>query len=103
MEKLLTQVTEYKYIIAPVLVVLGLFWPKLMTIVKSIKIPSLPNLSSLKEKVVIEDQEIKDQNALRHLRDRAVLIGDKELLALIRNVDSRFFDIHIKDKGDKDV
>lgn len=99
MEKILAQITEYKYVIAPVLVVLGLFWPKLVSIVKSIGLPSMPKLPSLKKEVV-EDLEVKDQEALRHLRSRAVEIGDKELLTLIRNVDSRFFDIHIGAKKD---
>lgn len=100
MEKLLAQVTEYKYVIAPVLVVLALFWPKLVTLVKSVKIPSLPSLPSMKKVEVSEDLEVKDQEALRHLRSRAVELGDKELLTLIRNVDSRFFDIHIGAKKD---
>lgn len=99
MEKILAQITEYKYVIAPVLIVLAVFWPKLVSMVKSIDMPSMPKLPSLKKEVV-EDLEVKDQEALRHLRSRAVEIGDKELLTLIRNVDSRFFDIHIGAKKD---
>jgi len=49
---------------------------------------------------VVDDEEA-DQDALRHLRNRAVAIGNVELLALIKEIDTRFYDIHTGIKNAK--
>lgn len=47
------------------------------------------------------NDEDADQDALRHLRNRAVAIGNTELLALIKEIDTRFYDIHTGIKNAK--
>jgi hypothetical protein len=95
MEQILNLLAEYKWPTVGIGGFIALFWPKIISFLKSIKLPSLPSFSSDTSSVSPEE---KDQESLRHLRDRAVSIGDKELLQMIRNVDSRFFDIHISEK-----
>lgn len=40
------------------------------------------------------DLELADQQAIRHLRDRASAMGNAKLVAIIKEADSIFFDIH---------
>ena len=47
------------------------------------------------------DLELSDQDALRHLRNRAAALGNKDLISLIKEIDSRFYDIHAGVKNDK--
>jgi hypothetical protein len=62
-----------------------------------------PLLSKIKDlvpkiskKTVQVDSELADQNAIRHLRDRAAIFGDGELIKEIKSIDSKFYDIHAK-------
>lgn len=58
----------------------------------------LPKLKSIKwpksTKVDISKIEISDQQAISHLRNRAVFMGNKELIEDIKKIASHFYDIH---------
>jgi hypothetical protein len=72
-------------------------WDKIKVAFGSLKGKiKLPNLSKTQP-----DDEAADQDALRHLRNRAVSIGNVELLALIKEIDTRFYDIHTGVKNAK--
>ena len=58
-----------------------------------IKLPVLPKAQP--------NDELADQEAIRHLRTRAVVFGDKELMSLIKEIDTRFYDIHTGVKNEK--
>jgi hypothetical protein len=53
-------------------------------------------VSSFKSVAVSVDLEVADQNAIRHLRDRAAQFGDEVLVKEIKSIDSKFYDIHAK-------
>jgi|APGre2960657404_1045060.scaffolds.fasta_scaffold101393_3 hypothetical protein len=86
--------TEYKMYIGGALGGLALGWPWLKNLVGKIKLPSF------KAGVEVEDLEVLDQESIKHLRDRAVSIGDKDLIGLIKSIDGKFFDVHVN-KGSK--
>lgn len=72
-------------------------WDKIKVAFGSLKDKiKLPSLSKTQP-----DDEAADQDALRHLRNRAVSIGNVELLALIKEIDTRFYDIHTGVKNAK--
>ena len=75
---------DNKYAIGGVLGAIVLLWDKIVPLTKGLVNFKSPN------------QEIDDQSALRHLRDRAVTSGDADLVKMIREVDAKFYDIHIK-------
>ena len=69
------------------------FWDQiksaLVSVKGKVKIPSVFSKSTS-----VPDEEDADQDALRHLRNRAVAIGNVELLVLIKEIDTRFYDLH---------
>lgn len=90
MQNLMDFVMQNKYAVAGVLGAVTLFWDKIKAGVVKLKafVPSKSVAST-------DDLEEKDQNALRHLRDRAQESGNQELIKMIRSIDMMFYDIHI--------
>ena len=81
-----------------VLIAIVAFWDKIKVALGSLKDKvKIPSLGGPKP---VDDEEA-DQDALRHLRNRAVAIGNVELLALIKEIDTRFYDIHTGIKNAK--
>jgi hypothetical protein len=79
------------------LIVIVMLWDKMKLAFASVKGKiKLPSLSKTGP-----DQEFADQSAIRHLRDRAASFGDKELNLLIKEIDTRFYDIHSGVKNEK--
>lgn len=74
-------------------------WDKIKTALATVK--DKVKIPSFLGKVKSVDDEGADQDALRHLRNRAVAIGNTELLALIKEIDTRFYDIHTGVKNAK--
>ncbi len=83
-----------------------MFGPKVMTWLGPLMAKIKQIFASAKNKMVspsveakVEDLELEDQNAIRHLRDRATAFGDEALIKEIKAIDSKFFDIHAKVKN----
>jgi len=97
MEQILNFLSENKVaagIISILLVLVGpSVTPKLKPILDKLK-SFIPSFRSTK--IVSEDGELADQNAIRHLRDRAAQFGDESLIKDIKSIDSKFYDIHAK-------
>lgn len=90
MQNLMDFVMQNKYAVAGVLGAVTLFWDKIKAGAAKLKefVPSKSIAST-------DDLEEKDQDALRHLRDRAQESGNQELIKMIRSIDMMFYDIHI--------
>lgn len=95
--------TIYDFLVAnklPVgggLIAIVMLWDKIKVTFGSFKGKiKLPVLSKAEP-----DQELADQSAIKHLRDRAASFGDKELTLLIKEIDTRFYDIHSGVKNEK--
>jgi len=89
----------WKPILGAVLIGAVLFGDKIKEAFSKIKIkvPSIKGILPNKVKVVDKKAiELKDNEAIAHLRDRAIQWNDTELLQEIKSIDSRFFDIHSK-------
>ena len=90
---------EYKYFIAAgaAIVLFGgapalAFAKKVFNKIAGMKLPSIKSVSLTGSGS--EDYELLDQQAIKHLRDRAVMINDPELIKTIKVLDAKFFDIH---------
>ena len=98
MQSIIDFLIANKIPVGGVLIAVIALWDKikaaLVSVKDKIKIPSFSGASDSSE-------EDADQNALRHLRNRAVAIGNVELLALIKEIDTRFYDIHTGIKNEK--
>lgn len=90
MQNLMDFLAQNKYAVAGILGAVTLFWDKIKLNVLKLK-SFLPSKSA----APTEDLEEKDQDALRHLRDRAHESGNQELIKMIRSIDMMFYDIHI--------
>lgn len=99
MQDIIDFVAANKWPIGGVLVAILATWDKIKAILLSVKdnvkIPKFGSKPSAKA------DELADQDALRHLRDRAVSFGSKELMTLIKEIDTRFYDIHAGAKNEK--
>lgn len=80
-------VQNWKLVVGGV-VILFLVGKALLPKLKSIKLPTKST------KVDIGKVEISDQQAISHLRNRAVFMGNKELIEDIKKIASHFYDIH---------
>jgi hypothetical protein len=98
MQSIIDFLIANKMPVGGVLIAIVAFWDKIKAafaaVKEKVKIPSFGG------SVVVDDEEA-DQDALRHLRNRAVAIGNVELLALIKEIDTRFYDIHTGIKNAK--
>ena len=98
MQSIIDFLIANKVPVGGVLLAVVAFWDKIkvafVSLKDTVKIPSFDG------SVVVDDEEA-DQDALRHLRNRAVAIGNVELLALIKEIDTRFYDIHTGIKNAK--
>jgi basic membrane lipoprotein Med (substrate-binding protein (PBP1-ABC) superfamily) len=83
-----------------VLAALYLFKDKVSGVVTYAK-SKLTSVSSSPSTEQPVEGEISDQSALRHLRNRASKLGDKQLVSMIKEVDARFYDIHAGVKNEK--
>lgn len=95
-------VTEHWRTVGVVVALLGFFgWDKAKSVISKIKVPTLP---SIKTSWVLDNKKLEatDVAAIAHLRNRAVGIKDEALLAEIKSIASKFFDLHCsKNKTDK--
>lgn len=100
MQWLIDILIENKVPIGGVLIAIVAMWDKikaaLVSVKEKVKVPSF--LSKSKS---VADDEAADQDALRHLRNRAVALKNTELLGLIKEIDTRFYDIHTGVKNEK--
>ena len=79
------------------LIAVVMLWDKMKLAFASVKSKiKFPSLSKTEP-----DQELADQSAIKHIRDRAAYFGDKELTLLIKEIDTRFYDIHSGVKNEK--
>lgn len=84
---------ENKLYIGAILGVIAMLWPRLATGLSKVK--SMFKSKDLKNPTLIEVSfELEDQAAIRHLRKRAVFIGDKELITMVKDIDGKFYDVH---------
>ena len=95
--------TIYDFLVAnklPVgggLIAIIMLWDKMKLAFAGVKGKiKLPSLSKAEP-----DQELADQSSIKHLRDRAASFGDKELTLLIKEIHTRFYDIHSGVKNEK--
>jgi hypothetical protein len=102
MEQILNLLSENKVaagVISILLVLVGpSFAPKFKEIVAKLKsfVPSFGSAKVSSVVAVSKDTELADQEAIRHLRDRAAEFGDESLIKDIKSIDSKFYDIHAK-------
>ena len=97
MQSIIDFLIANKLPVGGVLIAIVALWDKIKAVLVSVKDKiKLPAFEKVKP-----DEEVADQDALRHLRNRAVTIGNVELLALIKEIDTRFYDIHTGVKNDK--
>lgn len=99
-EKLYEMLVEYKFGVAMGLVPVVLFWDRLKAILNTVKDKAVSTVKSTVGKTVggvrsnAASQEDADQAAIRHLRNRAAESKDEELIKLIKEIDTKFYDIH---------
>ena len=90
--------TEYWREMIAAVVFLGMFVaPKAVEPLKKLLFGVKGRLVGRSRKVTVEEQkcmEIVDQEAIRHLRQRALEFGDDELLKNLRIIDAKFYDAH---------
>lgn len=99
MDSFLQLLIDNKIPIGGVAIAVIALWDKIKVAFVSLKGKiKLPSLS--KAQPVVND-ELADQEAIRHLRNRAVAFADKELMSLIKEIDTRFYDIHTGVKNEK--
>jgi hypothetical protein len=91
-------VTEYWRETIAVVVFLGMFVaPKAVEPLKKLLSVVNSKLVTNPRKITVEEQqcmEVVDQEAIRHLRQRALEFGDDELLKNLRIIDAKFYDAH---------
>ena len=89
MNDFITQYWQYIAITVVGLVIFG--FDKVKTLIGGIKFPSKTTVVKITDSATAEDNDI---DAIKHLRDRAVVVKDKELLLEIKHVSNKFFDLH---------
>lgn len=100
MQSIIDFLVENKVPVGGVLIAIVALWDKIKAVLASVKEKAkMPSFFAKTESA--QDDEAADQDALRHLRNRAVAIGNSELLALIKEIDTRFYDIHTGVKNAK--
>jgi len=99
MQELYDQVIANKVPVGASLAAIWLFWDKIVAFVSKLRKFKLPAMNSTT--LVNDDIEGQDQAALKHLRVRAVEIGDAQLASLIKDIDAKFYDIHAGVKNEK--
>lgn len=99
MQDIIDFVTTNKWPIGGVLVALLATWDKVKAVLLSLK--DKVKIPKFGPKPSVTSDELADQEALRHLRNRAVSFGSKELMTLIKEIDTRFYDIHAGAKNEK--
>ena len=82
----------WKVIIAAVSAVVIFGGPKIVKMVKSVKLPNLKSNKNMGPEPYLVDQE-----SIRHLRQRAQEYDDKDLLEDIKAIHAKFYDIHCGD------
>jgi hypothetical protein len=91
-------VTEHWRETTAVVAFLGMFVaPKAVEPLKKLLSGVKGKLVNKSRKVTVEEQqcmEVVDQEAIRHLRQRALVFGDDELLKNLRIIDAKFYDAH---------
>lgn len=93
-------VENWKYIAVVVAAIVLFGGEKILAFVKNFKMPALFGKNTSTKVVNSSNSEAEDLEAIMHLRDRAVAIKDKELLAEIKMVSNKIFDLYSKiDKG----
>lgn len=98
MQELYDQITANKIPFVAALAAIWMFWDKIVNLIGKLRSIKLP-MSGFKP--VVKDIECLDQAALKHLRVRAVEIGDAQLASLIKDIDAKFYDIHAGVKNEK--
>jgi hypothetical protein len=97
-EKLYEMLVEYKFGVAMGLVPVVLFWDRLVAALKKAKDAVVSTAKSTIGKTTgkpnMASVEDSDQAAIRHLRNRAAESKDEELIKLIKEIDTKFYDIH---------
>ncbi len=99
MQELYDQLIANKVPVGISLAAVWMFWDKIVAFISKLRRFKLPVMKSTV--VVIDDIEGQDQSALKHLRVRAVEIGDIQLASLIKDIDAKFYDIHAGVKNEK--
>lgn len=97
MQELYDQLIANKVPVGASLAAIWLLWDKIVAFVSKLRKFKLPAMGVSKS----EDAEGQDQAALKHLRVRAVEIGDAQLASLIKDIDAKFYDIHAGVKNEK--
>lgn len=97
MQDIIDFLIENKIPVGGTLIAILAFWDKIKLAFGSLKGKiKLPVLTKAQP-----NDELADQEAIRHLRNRAAAFSDKELMSLIKEIDTRFYDIHAGIKNDK--
>ena len=96
MEQLLNFFADNKIVTGIISILIIMFGPALFSNIKHILLGVKGLLPSFKSARASVDLELADQNAIRHLRDRATQFGDEVLVKEIKSIDSKFYDIHAK-------
>lgn len=96
MEQLLNFFADNKIVTGIISILIIMFGPTLFSNIKPLLSDVKELLPSFKSARASVDLEVADQNAIRHLRDRASQFGDEVLIKEIKSIDSKFYDIHAK-------